>query len=134
MVAANTSAIDPVPRPISTPQQSTSCQPVVTNTVRPLPSATSTRAEQVIRRMPKRSISAAANGAVRPYRIRLTPTATDSSPRDQPNSSCNGIISTPGRRPEAGRADQGDKSDPGDDPGRVQPAASRTTAGGGHNW
>ena len=53
--------------------------------------------------MPNRSISAAANGAVRPYRIRLTPTATDSSPRDQPNSSCSGTISTPGadRNPAA---------------------------------
>ena len=66
MVAAKTSAIDPVPRPISTPQVSTSCQPAVTKTVSPLPSATSTRAQQVILRMPNRSISAAANGAVRP--------------------------------------------------------------------
>src|SRR6478735_5485586 len=103
MVAANTSAIDPVPSPISTPQESTSCQPVVTNTVSPLPSATSSSAEQVITLIPNRSISAAANGAVRPYRIRLTPTATDSRPRDQPNSSCSGTINTPGadRNPAA---------------------------------
>ena len=44
MVAAKTSAIDPVPSPISTPQVSTSCQPAVTKTVSPLPSATSTSA------------------------------------------------------------------------------------------
>ena len=47
MVAAKTSAIEPVPRPISTPQESTNCQPAVTKTVRPLPSATSTSAELV---------------------------------------------------------------------------------------
>ena len=65
-VAANTSAIDPVPRPISRPQVSSSCHDSVMNTVSPLPSAMSTSAVEVTWRMPKRSISAAANGAVRP--------------------------------------------------------------------
>ena len=66
IVAANTSAIEPVPSPISTPHDSTNCQPAVTNTVSPLPSATSTSAVLVTNRMPNRSINAAANGAVRP--------------------------------------------------------------------
>ena len=53
--------------------------------------------------MPKRSISAAANGAVRPNSSRLTETASEMVPRDQPNSSCSGSISAPGvaRKPAA---------------------------------
>ena len=51
---------------ISTPQSRTSCQLVVMKTVRPLPSATTSRAHMTTRRMPNRSISAAANGAVSP--------------------------------------------------------------------
>ena len=66
MVAANTMAIEPVPSPISTPQVSTSCQPEVTKMVSPLPAATSSRAKLVTWRTPKRSISAAANGAISP--------------------------------------------------------------------
>ena len=72
-------------------------------TVSPLPAATSTSAPATTRRMPNRSISAAANGAVRPNSSRLTETATEMVPRDQPNSSCSGSISTPGvaRKPAA---------------------------------
>ncbi len=102
-VAANTSAIDPVPSPISTPQVSTSCQLSRTKMLSPEPSAISTSAELVTRRMPNRSIRAAANGAVSPKSTRFTPTARDSVPRVQPNSSCSGTISTPGaaRKPAA---------------------------------
>jgi hypothetical protein len=55
------------------------------------------------RRTPKRSISAAANGPVRPNRIRFTDTAAPIVPRLQPNSSSSGTISTPGvaRKPAA---------------------------------
>ena len=66
MVAANTMAIEPVPSPISRPQVSISCQPWVTKIVSPLPAATRTRATLVTWRMPNRSISAAANGAISP--------------------------------------------------------------------
>jgi len=96
MVAAKTIAIDPVPSPISTPQVSTSCQPWFTITVSPLPAATSANATLVTRRMPNRSISAAANGAITPYKMRLTLTALDMRVRGQPNSSSSGTISTPG--------------------------------------
>ena len=65
-VATSDSAIDPVPRPTSTPQSRTSCQLAVMKTVRPLPSAVSSSAQTTTRRMPNRSISAAAKGAVRP--------------------------------------------------------------------
>ncbi len=102
-VAANTRAIDPVPRPISTPQVSTSCQLAATKTVSPDPAAISSSAAVVTRRIPKRSMRAAANGAVRPNRTRFTPTASESVPRDQPNSSWSGTIRTPGaaRKPAA---------------------------------
>ena len=121
-VAANTSAIDPVPSPISTPQSSTSCQLLVTKTLRPLPAAISSSATLVTARIPNRSMRAAANGAVSPNSTRLTPTASETRPRDQPNSSCSGTISTPGaaRKPAAHK--QGHERHPGGDPGRVQPS------------
>ena len=102
-VAANTRAIDPVPSPISTPQVSISCHPCETKMVNPLPAATKTRAALVMVRMPNRSMSAAANGAISPYKIRLRLTALDISERDQPNSASIGTINTPGaeRNPAA---------------------------------
>ena len=102
-VAANTRAIDPVPSPISTPQVRTSCQLARTKMLSPEPSAISTSALLVTRRRPNRSISAAAKGAVSPKSTRFTPTASDRVPRDQPNSSWRGTISTPGaaRKPAA---------------------------------
>ncbi len=65
-VATSDSAIEPVPSPTSTPHSRISCQLVVMKTVSPLPSATTSRAHRTTRRMPNRSISAAANGAVSP--------------------------------------------------------------------
>ncbi|CAM5478862.1 hypothetical protein SGLAM104S_07343 [Streptomyces glaucescens] len=65
-VAAKASAMEPLPRPTSTPQQSMSCQAAVIHTVSPEPSAITISATATTRRMPKRSIRAAANGAVRP--------------------------------------------------------------------
>jgi hypothetical protein len=65
-VATRDSAIDPVPSPTRKPHSSTSCQLAVMNTVSPLPVAVSSRAPTTTRRTPKRSISAAANGAVSP--------------------------------------------------------------------
>ena len=53
--------------------------------------------------MPNRSISAAENGAVSPKSTRLTETARPMRPMGQPNSSCSGVMSTPGvdRNPAA---------------------------------
>jgi hypothetical protein len=65
-VATKASAIDPAPRPTSTPQHRTSCHWAVMNSVSPLPSAISDRALATTTRIPKRSIRAAANGEVRP--------------------------------------------------------------------
>jgi hypothetical protein len=73
------------------------------NTVAPLPMPTNVSAPAVTRRMPKRSISAAANGAVSPNSTRFTPTAADSTHRGHPYSASIGTISTPGaaRNPAA---------------------------------
>ncbi len=103
MVAAKTRAIDPVPTPTSRPQVISSCHPDWTKIVSPLPAATRTSATLTTLRIPNRSISAAANGAITPYKIRFTLTAADMTVRGQPNSSCRGIIKTPGaaRKPAA---------------------------------
>ena len=64
---------------------------------------TRTSAQATTRRIPNRSISAAENGAVRPNSTRFTETASPITPTGQPNSSCSGVMSTPGvdRNPAA---------------------------------
>jgi hypothetical protein len=80
-----------------------SCQLAVMKTVRPLPADTSSSAVATTRRMPNRSISAAANGAVTPYSSRLTETAAEMVASGQRNSACSGCSSTDGvaRNPAA---------------------------------
>ena len=65
-IAPKTSASDPVPIPTAKPQRSHSCQAAVMTRVSPDPRATSSREMGTTRRRPKRSIRAAANGAVSP--------------------------------------------------------------------
>lgn len=74
-----------------------SCQEAVIHTVARDPVAMTVSARATTRRMPNRSISAAANGAVSPYSARFTETARPIVPRDQSNSSCSGSMSSPGR-------------------------------------
>ena len=95
-VATSAMAIDPVPSPTMTPHSSTSCHEAVMNTVSPLPAATISNAIDTTRRTPKRSISAAANGAVIPNRARFTDRAIEIVPIDQPNSARSGSIITLG--------------------------------------
>ncbi len=95
-VAAKARAIEPLPRPTNRPQHSSSCHGAVIHTVRPDPSAITVSATATTRRMPKRSISAAAKGAVSPYSARLMEAAAPIVPRDHPNSWCSGSISSPG--------------------------------------
>ena len=64
--APNTRASEPVPMPTAKPQSSHSCQGLVITSVSPEPSETRASAAGTTRRTPKRSISAAAKGAVRP--------------------------------------------------------------------
>ena len=65
-IAPNTRASEPVPMPTAKPQSSQSCQAEVITRVSPEPTATSASAADATRRTPNFSISAAANGAVRP--------------------------------------------------------------------
>ena len=69
------------------------------------PVAISSSAAVSTGRTPNRSISAAANGAVRPNSVMLTDIASPTVPCDQPNSWCSGFIITPGteRKPAAPR-------------------------------
>jgi hypothetical protein len=60
------------------------------------PLAIVTRPISITRRTPKRSMSAAENGAVRPKSRRPIETATEIVARDQPNSFCSGTIRTLG--------------------------------------
>ncbi len=60
------------------------------------PVAIVTSAISITRRTPKRSISAAEKGAISPNSKRPIEIASEIVPRDQPNSSCSGTISTPG--------------------------------------
>jgi hypothetical protein len=64
--------------------------------VSPAPVEIVTSAISITRRTPKRSIREAENGAVRPKSSSPIDTASETVARDQPNSCCNGTISTPG--------------------------------------
>jgi hypothetical protein len=64
--APSTSAIAPVPTPMSSPHSSQSCHGSVMSIVSPLAAPTTTSAHITVRRTPQRSMTAAANGAVRP--------------------------------------------------------------------
>ncbi len=66
MVVAKAPAIEPLPRPTSTPQQSTSCQGSRISMVSPEPTEMVSSAQTTTRRTPNLSIRAAAKGAVRP--------------------------------------------------------------------
>ena len=66
MVAAKTNAIDPVPIPTTTPHSSTNCHGAFINMVPKAPILTAPNALITTLRTVKRSISAAANGAVNP--------------------------------------------------------------------
>ena len=65
-IAPKTRASEPVPMPTAKPHNSHSCQALVITRVSPEPTATRASAAATTRRTPKRSIRAAANGAVRP--------------------------------------------------------------------
>ena len=95
MSEPNTSAVAPVPKPMKTPQRSESCHAAFITVVSPVPSAIKSSAAIAMRLMPKRSMSAAANGAVSPYTTRFTDTATLVAMRAQPRSSSIGTIMTP---------------------------------------
>ncbi len=129
-VATSAIAIDPVPSPTMTPHSMTSCHDAVMNTVSPLPAATMSSAIVTTRRTPKRSINAAANGAVIPNRARLTDSAAEIVPIDQPNSARSGSIITLGRGAERRGTEQREEGRGGRPPGGMNAAGGRSRRGG----
>src|SRR5262249_11014299 len=65
-VTPKTRAVSPVPSPMTTPHNNTSCHTRVIASDSNSPAAMSRSAESAIRRMPNRLINAAANGAISP--------------------------------------------------------------------
>lgn len=79
----------------------------MTKIVNPLPAATRHSAQVVTMRTPKRSIRAAANGAVSPYSSRFTLIAAEIAVVDPAEFGLQGGQQRSGRRPETGCRDQG---------------------------
>lgn len=100
-VAAKVNAIEPVPKPTSRLQPSMSSHGSLISVVSAAPAATAVNAASATRRMPNRSISAAANGAVTPYSAMFTANVRLMVPCDQPNSWCSGPRSRSGIPVEA---------------------------------
>ena len=96
IVAAKTKAIEPVPTPTTTPHKPIKCHGFVIKIVENAPIPTVVSAVITTRRIPKRSINAAAKGAVRPNNRTLIATASEISSRDQPKDSSSGTIKTEG--------------------------------------
>jgi len=96
IVAASGTDTAPVAPPTTTPHNRSSCHGAFITVVSDAPVAIVTSAISITRRTPKRSISAAENGAVRPNSTSPSDTAIEMVPRDQPNSCCSGTIRTPG--------------------------------------
>ncbi len=94
--AANTNAIDPDPTPTITPHSAIKCHGLVIQIVPSAPAPTVVSAAITTRRIPNRSIKAAAKGAVKPKSRTLTLTAAEIVSRRQPNAFCNGTIKTDG--------------------------------------
>ena len=64
--------------------------------VRNAPRETVVNADITTRRIPNFSMSAAANGEIRPKRSTFIAIASEISERDQPKASCSGMINTDG--------------------------------------
>ena len=94
-VAPSTSAVIPVPTPMTTPQSRTICQTSVMKKDATIPPAIIASAVAVTCRTPKRFMKAAANGPSRPNSISRIASAVEISALVQPNSSCRGSSSTP---------------------------------------
>jgi hypothetical protein len=95
-VAASGTDTAPVALPTTTPHRRSSCQGAFMTVVSEAPVAIVASATSITRRTPKRSMSAAENGAVRPNRRSPSETASEIVPRDQPYSFWRGTIRTPG--------------------------------------
>ena len=95
-IAASTMDVTPVPVPTQTPQSSISCHWLRIVVVSATEIASKPTAARITRRMPKRSITDAANGPIRPKSAMLMATAPEIAARFHPNSDSSGTIRTPG--------------------------------------
>ena len=94
-IAASGIETAPVAVPMTSPHRRRSSHGAEISVVAADAAATTRSAVTVTRRTPKRSCSAAANGAPRPNMIRLIETADDTVAALQPNSCSSGTIRTP---------------------------------------
>ena len=129
MVAAKTSAMDPVPSPISSPQVSRICQDSVTSTVRALPAA-----DQHQRHGGDRADAEAFHQGGGEGRGEAEEHQVDADRgREHGGGPAEFALQRhhqhPRRGAEAGGADEREEGDGGDDPGRVDPAAWERAAG-----
>ena len=95
--APSTSAVMPLPSPSTTPHSTTRCQSCVTSPAISIPPPTSASATLTTARTPKRSISTAANGPIRPNSAKRSARAEEIWLVDQPNSCASGCSIAPGR-------------------------------------
>ena len=95
-IAASTIDVTPVPVPTSTPHSSISCHSACMRAEAAIEAASSSRAPSTTRRSPQRSITAAANGPIKPNRAMLTATAAEITARLHPNSLSSGTMNSPG--------------------------------------
>ena len=124
-VAASGTETAPVALPTTTPQSRSSCQGAVITVVSEAPAAIVASATSITRRTPKRSISAAENGADSPYSRRPIEIASEIVPRDQPYSCCSGHDQHARGGPEARGRDQRHEGDDHDQPGVVERPADQ---------
>ena len=95
-VPPNTSAIEPVPIPTTIPQDANNCHGELINIVLNEPTVTKVSAVRTTLRIPKRSMKAAANGAIKPKSNTFTAMEIEISSRRQPNASSSGTTNTEG--------------------------------------
>ena len=88
-------AVMPVPRPVTTPHRSQSCQMLVMAVDTPSPTTIVESAIATIVLTPKRWMRAAEKGAISPNRRSRTASAPEMELMSQPNSFCSGMMSTP---------------------------------------
>ena len=92
IVAPTTRPTQPVPRPVIRPQKSINSHGAVIAVESPAASESSRNAPAIVRRNPKRSKIAAANGPTRPKRPMFTASAAEIVAAVQPNSFSSGRI------------------------------------------
>ena len=106
------------------PSRGSAARAAVMKTVSPLPTATISSATATTGRMPKRSISAAAKGAISPKSMRLSETAEPISAARPAELLVQRLDQHARHGPEGGRADERHEGDRRHDPGPVQPLRS----------